>query len=126
MVSCSSLQRLVEGSVERGREISVSITDVEFSNSSASVNRCSVRTPLRYVRFYVWFIDIPFLQKLKKEDPIVCSAHCSTLTYILAKEDTSRMIFSRLQDPGFQILKFLKQAHATHSTASEYRCRKII
>jgi hypothetical protein len=116
----------VEGSFERCREMSVSITDMEFCNSTASVNRFSVRTLLGYVRFYVWFNDIPFLQKLKKEDPIVCSAHASTLTYILAKEDTSRTIFSRFQDPRFQILKFWKQAHATHSMTSELPCRKII
>jgi hypothetical protein len=72
----------VEGAFEPGHEMSVSITDMEFSNSSASVNRFSVRTVLRYVTFYVWFSDIPFPQKLKKEDPIVCGAHSSTLTYI--------------------------------------------
>lgn len=93
----------MEGSFERGREMSVSITDMEFSNSTARVNRFSVRTLLGYVRFYAWFNDISFPQKLKKEESIVCSAHSSTFTYILAKEDTSRTIFSRFQDPRFQI-----------------------
>ena len=106
--------------------MSVSITDMELSSSSASVDRFSVRTLLRYVSFYVWFYDIPFPQKLKKEDPIGCSAHCSTLTFILEKEDNSRIVFSQFQDPMFQILKFLKQAWATHSMASEPRYRKII
>jgi hypothetical protein len=76
VVSCSSLQGWEECSFERGREMSVSITDMEFSNSSSGVKRFSVRTLLRYVRFYVWFSDILFPQKLKKEDPI--HTHSST------------------------------------------------
>ena len=91
------------GFFERGREMSVSITDMEFSNSSSSVNRFSVRTLFRYVRFYIWFNDILFPQKLKKEDPILCSTHSSTLTYILAKEDNSRTIQGyRKRRTGFE------------------------
>lgn len=91
----------MEGSFERGREISFFITDMELSNSRASFIRFAVRTVLGYVTFYVWFYDIPCPQKLKEEDPSVCSAHYSTLTTILAKEDISRTKFSRFQDPGF-------------------------
>jgi len=50
----------VEDFFERGREMSVSIIDMEFSNSSSGVKRFSVRNLLRYVRFYVWFNDIIF------------------------------------------------------------------
>ena len=62
----------MEGSYEHGREISAYITDMEFSNSWDSVIEYPVRTLLRYVRFYVWFYNILFPQKLKKEDPPQC------------------------------------------------------
>jgi len=45
VVSCSSLLGLVEDPFELGREMSVSIPDMKFSSSSASVHRFSVRTP---------------------------------------------------------------------------------